>query len=161
MNARPDGKAYFTPSPRVLELITKVHRGLYRATRGILGSTIYQQAEPGTGFILRRLSVLLLTTTGRKSGISRTVPLPYFVYDRRTFLVASNAGVHKHPAWYLNLSEHPDVSVQIRWSRRHTRAVTLDGPERERYWSLLTSDWPRYRLYQEGTPRKIPLVELL
>jgi deazaflavin-dependent oxidoreductase (nitroreductase family) len=157
---RPANKSYFTPSPRVLEWITKIHRGVYRATRGVIGSMLFQRAEEGTGFFLRPVSMLLLTTTGRRSGIERTVPLPYFVYDGRTFLVASFAGGHRHPAWYLNLADRPDVEVQIRWHKRPYRAVVLDGAEREQYWARLTADWPRYQLYQEGTPRKIPLVEL-
>ena len=152
--------SYFTPTPRMLEWITRIHRGAYRATGGILGSTLFQFAEEGRGFLLRPMSMLLLTTTGRKSGSPRTVPLPYFVYDGRTFLVASYAGGHKHPAWYLNLAEHPDVSVQIRWTKRRCRAITLPDSERAAFWPRLTSDWPRYALYQAGTPRQIPLVEL-
>ncbi len=157
---REANNSYFTPSPGLLGWITRIHRGLYRATGGVLGATLVQRAEKGTGFLLRPMPMLLLTTTGRKSGVQRTVPLPYFAYDGRTFIVASFAGGEKHPAWYFNLAEQPDVNVQIKWKRRAARAVTLEGAERARYWDKLVSDWPRYRIYQDGTSRTIPLVEL-
>jgi deazaflavin-dependent oxidoreductase (nitroreductase family) len=151
---------YFTPSPRVLGLITRVHRDLYRATGGLLGATLFQRAEPGKGFLLRPMPMLLLTTTGRRSGEARTVPLPYFAYEGRTFLVASFAGGAKDPAWYGNLVANPEVEVQIRREVRRARATTIDGDERLRLWPMLVRDWPRYGVYQAGTRRTIPLVEL-
>jgi deazaflavin-dependent oxidoreductase (nitroreductase family) len=154
-------KSYFTPGPRALDWITKVHRGLYRATGGLLGSTLFQMAEKGKGFLIRPMPMLLLTTIGRKSGERRTVPLPYFTYDGRTFLVGSNAGRDKHPAWYLNLLDRPEVEVQIRWKKSTRRAVTLRGEERARMWARHVEAWPRYALYQQATPREIPLVELV
>jgi len=107
------------------------------------------------------LVVLLITTKGRKSATPRTAPLPYFAYEGRTFLIASNAGSDRHPAWYLNLVEHAEVDVQLRTQRRRYRAVVLTGTERARLWKMLSDEWPRYRLYQEGTEREIPLVELI
>jgi len=152
---------YFTPSPRVLAWITKVHRGLYLATGGRLGATLLQLEETGRGRRLRALTVLLLTTTGRKTATHRTVPLPCYVYEGRTFVVASFTGLDHHPAWYLNLALQPQVEVQLRSHRRRHRAVTIGGAERERIWKMLTDDWPRYALYQSRTKREIPLVELV
>ena len=152
---------YFTPSGRVLAWITAVHRWLYRATAGVLGSRLPQLEQTSRGIELRALTVLLLTTKGRKSATSRTVPLPCFVNEGRTFLVASNAGTDRHPAWYLNLLQEPEVEVQLRSQRRRYRAVAVTGAERERWWGALADDWPRYRLYQAGTTREIPLVELV
>ena len=151
---------YYTPTPRMLEWITKIHRGLYRATGGVLGATLFQGAEPGHGFLVRPMPMLLLTTTGRKSGVARTVPLPYFVLAGRTVLVASNAGQAKHPAWYLNLVDRPQVDVQIKAQRRAMQAVVLEGEARAPLWALLVAAWPRYARYQAGTEREIPLVEL-
>jgi deazaflavin-dependent oxidoreductase (nitroreductase family) len=145
----------------MLAWITSVHRGLYRATAGLVGSSLPQLEETPRGKRLRVLTVVLLTTTGRKSGMPRTAPLPCFVYDGRTFVVASFAGSAEHPAWYLNIAHHPMVGVQLRSRRRRCRAVTLGGPERERFWKKITDDWPRYRLYEAGTRREIPLVELV
>src|SRR5690349_9911253 len=107
-------RSYFTPSPRLLTWITKIHRGVYQASNGWLGSVIPQRAEKGRGWLFRGLSTLLLTTTGRKSGVRRTVPLPYYTIEGRVFLVASNAGQEQHPAWYLNLKERPEVEVQMK-----------------------------------------------
>ena len=109
----------------------------------------------------RTFSVLLLTTKGRRSGIARTAVLPFFVYGGRTFLVASFAGRHEHPAWYVNLVADPEVKVQIGRREKRCRAVTLLGAERERFWKMLVEDWPRYVAYQRATPREIPLVELV
>ena len=155
------GVVYYTPSPRTLTLITKVHRGLYRATLGVIGSSLPQIEQRQGGLRLCILTVLLLTTTGRKTGTRRTVPLPCFVYEGRTFLVASFTGLDRHPAWYRNLAEHAEVEVQLRSRRRRCRAVTLVGSERALIWQKITDDWPRYRLYQERTHREIPVVELV
>jgi deazaflavin-dependent oxidoreductase (nitroreductase family) len=159
---REANRSYLTPRGRALAWITAVHRAVYRASFGLLGSTVAQRAEEGTGLLLlRAMSVLLLTTTGRKSGAARTVPLPYFEYDGRTFVVASFSGGDRHPAWFLNLQEQPEVRVQKRWKKHAARAVALAGEERARYWEQLSDDWPRYRVYQAGTAREIPLVELV
>jgi len=152
---------YYTPSPRALTFITKVHRGLYRATLGMVGSSLPQLEERQGVLRLCILTVLLLTSTGRKSGAPRTVPLPCFVYEGRTFLVASFTGLDRHPAWYRNLTEHAEVEVRLRSRRRRCRAVTLVGSERALIWKKITDDWPRYRLYQERTRREIPVVELV
>jgi deazaflavin-dependent oxidoreductase (nitroreductase family) len=152
---------YFTPSPRALTWITKIHRRLYRATRGFVGSGLPQLEETPRGRRLRWLTVLLLTTTGRKTATPRTVPLPFYVYEGRTFIVASFAGRDRDPAWYENLVQQPEVEVQWGSRRRRCRAVTLSGKEREHIWTLLADDWPRYGIYQAGTPRQIPVVELI
>jgi F420H(2)-dependent quinone reductase len=151
---------YFTPSGKTLAWITKVHRALYRGTGGLVGATVFQRAEAGDRWPLRPMRILLLTTRGRKSGQLRTVPLPYFEYDGRTLVVASFAGNAKDPAWLLNLRDEPEVELQIGRQRGGARATVLDDGDRASVWPRLVADWPRYQLYQEGTPRTIPLVEL-
>lgn len=145
----------------MLVWITKIHTALYRMTNGVLGAALPQLEDRGQGTKLVSLTVILLTTIGRKSATQRTAPLPCFVYDGRTYLVGSFAGSDRQPAWYLNLLEHPEVEVQLKSKRRRCRAVTLHGDERERMWNVIVADWPRYRLYQAGTKREIPLVELI
>jgi deazaflavin-dependent oxidoreductase (nitroreductase family) len=154
-------RSYFTPSPTTLAWITRIHRKAYRLTGGVIGAVLPQLAEPGDRWPLRVMHLLLLTTTGRKSGQARTVPLPYVRYDGRTFVIASFAGSDKHPAWFLNLKDQPTVEVQIGPRRRAARAVVVEGDDRARIWSRLTAEWPRYAVYQDQTERTIPLVEIV
>jgi F420H(2)-dependent quinone reductase len=161
MEPQSPRRSYLTPKGKTLAWITRIHRRLYTLTGGILGATLLQRAEEGDRYPLRTMQVLLLTTIGRSSGEPRTVPLPYFTYDGRTFVVASFAGGDKHPLWFLNLRARPEVTVQIGRHRDPARAVELTGAERDGIWGRLTADWPRYRLYQAGTARTIPLVELV
>jgi deazaflavin-dependent oxidoreductase (nitroreductase family) len=143
-----------------LAWITRIHRGIYGMTFGLVGHTVFQRAEKGAGFVVRPMRVLLLTTRGRSTGLPRTVPLPYFEYDGRTFVAGSFAGGDRHPAWFLNLLDRPEVRVQRATKKTEALAVPLVGDDRVRYWTRLTDDWPRYRLYQAGTSREIPLVEI-
>ena len=89
---------------------------------------------------------LLLTTRGRRTG-----------KRRRTALIYGSA---KHPAWYLNLREHPEVELQVGPERFPARARTADEAEKPRLWSLMTSIWPAYEGYQRKTRRDIPVVIL-
>jgi F420H(2)-dependent quinone reductase len=155
-----DPGRYFTPSVRTLAWITKIHRALYRATGGIVGSTVFQRAEAGDRWPVRPMRILLLTTHGRRSGRPRTVPLPYFCYDGRMVVVASFGGNARDPAWLLNLRDRPSVGLQIGRRRGPARATILDDADRARVWPRLVADWPRYRLYQDATARTIPLVEV-
>jgi len=155
-----DPRRYFTPSVKTLAWITKIHRALYRSTGGLLGATVFQRAEAGDRWPLRPMKILLLTTRGRKTGIARTVPLPYFEYDGRVLVVASFGGNAKDPGWLLNLRDTPEVELQIGRKRGPAQAVILDDAERARLWPRLAADWPRYQVYQDATPRSIPLVEL-
>lgn len=153
--------SYFTPKGSTLQWITNLHRALYRGTRGLIGHTVFQRAETGAGWLLRPMKVLLLTTVGRKSGQARTVPLPYFEYDGRRIIVGSFAGGARHPAWFHNLRATPEVELQVGWRSLRARGVVLQGDDRDRMWQRLVADWPRYQLYQDGTDRTIPLVELV
>src|ERR1700716_4166481 len=80
--------------------------------------------------------LLLLTTTGAKSGQSRTSPMMYVKDGDRLLVIASNIGAPKHPAWYHNLVAHPDVTVEVGADRFDATAVVTGGEERERLWRL-------------------------
>jgi proline iminopeptidase len=105
-------------------------------------------------------SVLLLTTTGRKTGNETTTPLIYSLDGNNPVIVASKGGTPEHPGWYLNLSKTPEVGVQIRGDRFRARARTSEGDERERLWRQMNEVWPHYEEYQEKTERQIPVVVL-
>jgi F420H(2)-dependent quinone reductase len=131
-----------------MEIIWKLHRFIYQASGGRVGGAI-----GGT-------PVLLLITTGRRSGEPRAVTLTYFEDGERLVVVGSNAGENRHPAWWLNLQEHPDATVQIGGTTTRVRAVEAVGEERERLWAELTRRNPAYEQYQLRTDRRIPVVLL-
>ena len=105
-------------------------------------------------------TVLLLTTTGRKSGQPRETAL-YTFPDRENYIVvASNVGEDKHPGWYLNLCENPEASILIDGRTLSVRAREAEGAERERLWGMVTSQDANYSEYQTWTARKIPVIVL-
>lgn len=103
---------------------------------------------------------LLLTTRGRRSGQLRRTPLIYGQDGDRYLLVASNAGSAHHPAWYLNVTAHPEVTVQVRAETFTTRARTATAEERRLLWPVMAAVFPRYDTYQAQTDRELPLVIL-
>ncbi len=102
--------------------------------------------------------ILLLTTTGRKSGRSRTVPLLYVKEDQSFVVVASFAGAPKHPAWYLNAEANPKVQLQVASQRFAGIARRAGAEEKARLWSRLVAIYPKYEDYRRRTTREIPLV---
>jgi deazaflavin-dependent oxidoreductase (nitroreductase family) len=104
--------------------------------------------------------VLVLTTTGRKSGQDRSNALLYRQHGDDFVVVGSKGGAHQHPAWYLNLVAQPEVSVQVRGDRFKARARTADPGEKPELWGLMVEAWPPYDEYQQKTSREIPVVVL-
>ena len=103
---------------------------------------------------------LLLTTTGSRSGEPRVAPLIYGRHGVDYLVVASKGGAPKPPAWYVNLSKHPEVEVQIMGERFRARARTATAEEKPELWSIMTREWPAYDDYQKKTDREIPVVVL-
>lgn len=103
---------------------------------------------------------LLLTTTGRKSGMLRRSPLLYSKHDGGWIVVASNAGAPKHPAWYLNLQSKPETEIQVGLDVYQVSAKTVEGDLRQKMWDHMLGIWPFYPEYQERTDRVIPIVFL-
>jgi deazaflavin-dependent oxidoreductase (nitroreductase family) len=103
---------------------------------------------------------LLLTTKGRKSGRPRSVPLLYQPCGEGFIVVGSRGGSAEHPAWYLNLQADPACAVLAGRLECRTRAKTLTGERRTRYWDLMVRCWPDYASYQALTTREIPVVVL-
>jgi deazaflavin-dependent oxidoreductase (nitroreductase family) len=128
-----------------LRLASALHRTLYRLSRGRAANSVWH------------LSILLLTTTGRKSGTPRTTPLCYFTDGDDLIVVASNGGMDWFPDWWLNLLSEPRATVEIGRSRRTVVARQAAPDERERLWSALTAIAPGYLEYQKRTRREIPL----
>ena len=105
-------------------------------------------------------TVLILTTTGRRTGEPRSTPLIYGQRGKDHVVVASKGGAEEHPAWYLNLTEHPEVTVPVRGDRFNARARTATADEKPDLWRLMTERWPAYDEYQRKTGREIPVVVL-
>jgi len=121
----------------------------------------YLETDGEVGYRWRNdAPILILTTTGRKSGEPRLRPLIFGADDDRYVIVASQGGKPTHPDWYLNLSADPDVQVQVKGDRFPARARTAEGDERERLWRQMTQIWPAYDDYQQRTEREIPVVVL-
>jgi deazaflavin-dependent oxidoreductase (nitroreductase family) len=112
------------------------------------------------GHQFRGMSFLLLTTTGRKTGRSRTSPLLYMAEGDAYVVVGSNGGNPKHPAWVHNLRAKPEAGVQIGSRHLHVTAREANDEERSRIWPKLVGLYHDYEKYQKGTTRKIPLVIL-
>jgi deazaflavin-dependent oxidoreductase (nitroreductase family) len=119
-----------------IKIIGAIHRWLYRMSGGKWGQTFF--GSP----------ILLLTTTGRRSGQPRTWPLTYLPEGEHLIVVASNGGQPNHPAWYLNLRANPQVSVQLGNQTQTMIAQTAEGEERARLWSRVVEEYPAYAGYQ-------------
>jgi deazaflavin-dependent oxidoreductase (nitroreductase family) len=101
---------------------------------------------------------LLLTTRGRRSGKLRRTALIYGRDGDRYLVVGSNGGAARHPAWYLNALEHPEVHVQVAAEKFRALARPATAAEKPRLWRIMADLWPQYDRYQAGTPRDIPVV---
>lgn len=105
--------------------------------------------------------ILLLTTTGRKSGHLRRSALIYGRDGDDYVIVASRGGHRNHPLWYLNLEANSNVTVQVKGDVFQSDATTIDNDnEYQRVWTEMLKQWPAYAEYQQKTERKIPLVRL-
>lgn len=105
-------------------------------------------------------SLILLTTTGAKSGQPRIAPLMYVPDGERILAVASKGGYPTHPDWYINLVANPEVTVEVGEEKFTTIARILTGEEREKAYSRAAEVFPPYAEYQKKTPREIPVVAL-
>jgi proline iminopeptidase len=105
------------------------------------------------------LPTLLLTTTGRKSGEPRALPLIYGEVGDSYVVIASKGGLPTHPSWYLNLEANPDCELMVGALPVSARARVAEGDERERLWEQMAEIYPPYREYQKnGGTRTIPVV---
>jgi deazaflavin-dependent oxidoreductase (nitroreductase family) len=140
------GFAYVVTNHRV----ARVHRWLLERTSGrrLFGSAL-------------GLDMIVVTTTGRRTGTPRTVPLGAVRDGDRWLVVASNAGRDQAPAWALNMEADPKVGVEIGGAPRATYlARRATGREWDRLWLLVLGKYPGYADYQARTDRSIPLFVL-
>lgn len=127
-----------------------LHTALYRRSRGRLG-----------GHLVRGAPCLLLTVTGRKSGLPRTAPLIYGRDDHDYIIVAAKAGRPTSPVWWINLRSDPHAEVVVGRERHRVIAEeVIDAAERARLWQLMTQVYPTLDAYQRKTTRVIPVIRL-
>jgi deazaflavin-dependent oxidoreductase (nitroreductase family) len=133
--------------------------GMWQAV-GALHAWVYRRSGGRLGHRLGPFAPLLLTTTGRRSGTARTVPLTYLPDGRTFVIVASNGGADRAPAWWLNLRHTPRARIQVGRQTIEVSASEADADERRRLWPLLTAYNPVYDSYTQITDRPIPVVVL-
>jgi deazaflavin-dependent oxidoreductase (nitroreductase family) len=104
--------------------------------------------------------ILILTTTGAKSGQTRWNPLAYTRDGNRYIIVASKAGAPAHPDWYYNLLRYPSVSIEVGAENVLVDASVATGAERDRLFAQHAKRMPRFREYERSTSRELPVVIL-
>lgn len=110
---------------------------------------------------LEGLPALILTTTGAKTGLKRTVPLACLDIDGRLVVIASMAGSPRNPPWFHNLVKNPDVTIEMDGATFSARAVVTEGEDRNRLFRTVCDNLPQFLVYEERTERVIPVVELI
>ena len=120
----------------------------------------YLETDGEDGHIWRGVPTLLLTTTGRSSGLPRMLPLIYGKDGDDHIIVASKGGYPDHPAWYTNIEASNAVQVQVAADKFSASAELVEGDVRARIWQVMAEIWPPYNEYQAKTDREIPVVRL-
>ena len=120
----------------------------------------YRETGGEEGHDWRGTQVLLLTTTGRKTGEKHTSALIYQPYGDAYLIVASKGGAPEAPDWFLNLQQNPEVTVQIKGEKFRAKARTATAEEKPAMWAHMAQVWPDYDEYQKKTDREIPVVVL-
>lgn len=136
------------PKDELFKLVKVVHPLVMKLSKGKVGGTI------------GGMPVVILTTTGRKTGKPRETPLTLIEHEGHTYVVASKGGDHRHPVWYLNLVATPEVTVQREGRTEPMVARVLSPEEREEVWPVVTRTYRGYAGYEKKTGRVIPVVEL-
>jgi deazaflavin-dependent oxidoreductase (nitroreductase family) len=130
------------------ELFWRVHRSVFRASGGRIGSRVGP------------LPVLLLNVRGRKSGVARDVLLNYLRDGERVVVFASHAGEDREPPWWLNLRDAGEAEILIEGKRSRVRAREAQGAERDRLWSEVKRHDDAFIDYEKRTARQIAVVLL-
>ena len=132
----------------MLKLILKVMVFLYNVSGGRIGGK------------MGKVPVLLLTTTGRKTGKQRTLPLVYIMDGSAYVITASAGGADKHPGWFFNIRSNPQATIQVK-DKHIPVTAEIAGPEKKpELWARLVEGAPSFAGYQKRASREIPMVIL-
>ena len=121
----------------------------------------FRSNEGKVGGMFEGAPLLILHTTGARSGAERLAPLMYLPYEDRMFVFASKAGAESHPDWYHNVKANPSVTIELGTDTYGKTAVELDRSERDRIYAEQAARYEQFGQYEAGTDRVIPVVELL
>ena len=147
MTAKPFNERQVKVGNAVMKVMAPLNTWIYRTSRGRLGARF-----PGGA------PICIVTTTGRRSGRPRTVPLLYMRDGEDIVVVASKGGMPQHPDWYLNVAANPEVEIEVGDNIGRYVARTADADERASLWPRLVEVYSSYDDYQARTDREIPVV---
>ena len=129
-----------------IKLFMSINSFFLRISRGGIGSKLGTQ------------TILLLHTTGRKSGQERVIPIAYFDFEGKYLIVASNWGKDQNADWYLNLKKQPRAALEVKGKRIEVQSREATDEEYDRLWKFATEHHPPYLDYQKMTRRHIPIM---
>ncbi|WP_188192542.1 nitroreductase family deazaflavin-dependent oxidoreductase [Nonomuraea sp. SYSU D8015] len=121
----------------------------------------FRANEGRVGGMFEGAPLVLLTTTGAKSGRQVTTPVMYLADGERYVVIASNAGADNHPAWYHNLRATPQATVEVGTEKFTAKAEFVEDGERDRLYARMVEQAPGFAEYEARTSRRIPVVALL
>lgn len=153
MNTNQKTRKQFTSGHEALlkflrKLITDTNVWLLKVSKGRFGNSFLG------------VPVLVITTTGRKSGLLRSQPLYYMGYGDKIALVASNAGTGSDPAWLFNIRANPQVTVAVRGQERDMVAHVASVEEKAEIWPQMTTMFPKWQMMEDRSKRSFPVVVL-
>jgi deazaflavin-dependent oxidoreductase (nitroreductase family) len=121
---------------------------------------LYNVSGGRIGGKMGKLPVLLLTTTGRKSGKQRTLSLVYIMDDSAYVITASAGGADKHPGWFFNIRSNPQATIQVKDKHIKVKAEVAGQEKKSELWARLVEVAPNFAGYEKRTSREIPMVIL-
>ncbi|MGO8946560.1 MAG: nitroreductase family deazaflavin-dependent oxidoreductase [Ktedonobacterales bacterium] len=130
------------------------------SSRSNYNQTVIETFHANGGKVPGPMPILLLTTTGARSGQARTTPVAYSTDGDWLVIVASKGGAPTNPDWYFNLLANPTVTVELGSERFQAHAGVAEGEERERLYAQHAAVMPGFAEYQQKTTRQIPVVIL-
>jgi deazaflavin-dependent oxidoreductase (nitroreductase family) len=131
---------------KFLHLFMGINSFLIHASKGKIGSKLGTQ------------TILLMHTIGRKTGMAHTTPIAYFKVGNGYFVIGSNWGQDQNAAWYYNLKQNPEITIEVRGRELAVRAREAEGEEYERLWTYAINHHPPYLHYKDLTTRHIPII---
>ena len=120
----------------------------------------FRANEGKVGGYFENMTLLLLHSTGAKSGLPRLSPAAYTKDGERLVIIASKGGADTHPDWYYNIVANPNVTVEVGTETYNAVATVAEEPERTRLYDQMAAQYPGFEEYRQQTSRIIPVITL-